>query len=71
MHTDMQSTQDLGIRNDTSLALPELLMSLGKQIDLISAAHLSRFLDTLLEWFVSLFLETGRLDSPHCVKFNA
>ena len=70
MHTDTQSTQDLGIRNDTSSALPEVLMSLGKQIDLIPAARVSCFLDRLPEWFVSLFLETGKPDCPQCMKFG-
>jgi len=70
MHTDIQSTQDLGIRNHTSLALREVLMSLEKQIDLISAACLSCCLDRLLEWFVSFFLETGKPECPRCRKFG-
>lgn len=70
MHTDIQSTQDLGIRNDTSLAVPEVLMSLEKQIDLISAACLSCVLGRLPEWFASLFLETGKLNCPQCMKFG-
>lgn len=45
-------------------------MSLEKQIDLISAAGLNCFLDRLPEWFVSLFLETGKPDCPQCMKFS-
>lgn len=70
MHTDVQSTQDLGIRNDTGLVLLEVLMSLEKQMDLISAPHLSCCLDSLPEWFVSLFMETGKPDCSQCMKFG-
>lgn len=63
-----QNTQGLGIRKDIGLVLPEVLMSLAKEIDLVSAAHLSYFQGSLSDCFASLFLGTGNPDCPQRLK---